>query len=154
MSPNKPVASIGLGSLAAVGALYLDPARAAVGPLPAEGLLFPADVRFVIGVDVKRLTSSPLYRRFKAQARPEPAPAAAALTADYPAPETIEVHSRRIACDGVGGALGHPRVWLEMGDAGFVECPYCDRRFVLAPGAEGPEDERLAPGVYEGPHGH
>ena len=62
---------VGLGSLAAVGALYLDPARAAVGPLPAEGLLFPADVRFVIGVDVKRLMSSPLYRRFKAQARPD-----------------------------------------------------------------------------------
>jgi hypothetical protein len=62
---------VGLGSLAAVGALYLDPARAAVGPLPAEGLLFPADVRFVIGVDVKRLTSSPLYARFKAQARPD-----------------------------------------------------------------------------------
>jgi hypothetical protein len=62
---------VGLGSLAAVGALYLDPARAAVGPLPAEGLLLPADSRFVIGLDVKRLTSSPLYRRFKAQARPD-----------------------------------------------------------------------------------
>jgi len=41
-----------------------------------------------------------------------------------------------------------------MGEAAFVECPYCDRRFVLADGSEGPEDERLAPGVYEGPHGH
>ena len=29
------------------------------------------------------------------------------------------------------GALGHPRVYLEMGDENFVECPYCDRRFVL-----------------------
>lgn len=91
----------------------------------------------------------------KAQARPEPAPAPAALTPDLPAPETIEVRSGRVACDGVGGALGHPRVWLEMGEAAFVECPYCDRRFVLASDAgEGPEDERLAPGVYEGPHGH
>ena len=35
------------------------------------------------------------------------------------------------ACDGGGGALGHPRVYLEMGDETFVECPYCDRRFVL-----------------------
>ena len=26
--------------------------------------------------------------------------------------------------------------------------------FVLPDGSEGPEDERLAPGVYEGPHGH
>ena len=47
------------------------------------------------------------------------------------APEVVVVHSRRIACDGVGGALGHPRVYLEMGDEDFVECPYCDRRFVL-----------------------
>jgi hypothetical protein len=41
-----------------------------------------------------------------------------------------------------------------MGEADFVECPYCDRRFVLAAGSEGLEDERLAPGVYEGSHGH
>jgi len=78
------------------------------------------------------------------------------LTAAQPAsaPEVVVVKSRRIACDGIGGALGHPRVYLEMGDEPFVECPYCDRRFVLASGAEGEEDERLAPGVYEGSHGH
>ena len=70
------------------------------------------------------------------------------------APEVVQVRSRRIACDGVGGALGHPRVYLEMGEADFVECGYCDRRFVLAPGASGAEDEALAPGVYEGPGGH
>ena len=87
--------------------------------------------------------------------KPEPAPAKAALIHDANPPEVIEVRTGRIACDGVGGALGHPRVWLEMGEATFVECPYCDRRFVLAHSAgEGPEDERLAPGVYEGPHGH
>jgi uncharacterized Zn-finger protein len=91
----------------------------------------------------------------EAQSRPEPMPARPALTPDLPAPEVIAVRSGRVACDGVGGALGHPRVWLEMGEATFVECPYCDRRFVLAQGAgEGLEDERLAPGVYEGPHGH
>ena len=69
-------------------------------------------------------------------------------------PELVPVRSRRIACDGVGGALGHPRVYLEMGDESFVECPYCDRRFVLAAGASGDEDEVLAPGVYEGSAGH
>jgi len=62
---------VGLGSLAAVGAVYLDPARAAVGPLPPEGLLLPADARFVAGLDVKRFTASPFYKRFRAQARPE-----------------------------------------------------------------------------------
>ncbi len=51
-------------------------------------------------------------------------------------PETIEVDDTRVACDGGGAALGHPRVYLEMGDEQFVECPYCDRRFVLREGAE------------------
>ncbi|ODT89465.1 zinc-finger domain-containing protein [Phenylobacterium sp. SCN 70-31] len=75
-------------------------------------------------------------------------------SADAYVAEVVHVRTRRIACDGVGGALGHPRVWLEMGEADFVECPYCDRRFVLAHGHERPEDERLAPGVYEGAGGH
>ena len=86
--------------------------------------------------------------------KPEPAAAKAALIVDANPPEVIVVRSGRVACDGVGGALGHPRVWLEMGEATFVECPYCDRRFVLPAGSEGPESEYLAPGVYEGSHGH
>jgi uncharacterized Zn-finger protein len=51
------------------------------------------------------------------------------------APEVIEVETSRVCCEGVGGTLGHPRVYLEMGDGNFVECPYCDRRFVLKDGA-------------------
>ncbi|MCY1646244.1 zinc-finger domain-containing protein [Caulobacter sp. SL161] len=70
-----------------------------------------------------------------------------------PAPETVAVRSHRIACDGVGGALGHPRVWLEMGAAGFVDCPYCDRRFVAATG-ESDDGHHLPAGVYEGAGGH
>ena len=85
----------------------------------------------------------------------EPAPAKPSLTpTDLLAPEIVQVRSKRVACEGVGGTLGHPKVWLEMGEARFVECPYCDRRFVLGSGEEGTEDERLAPGVYEGPGGH
>ncbi len=57
-----------------------------------------------------------------------------------PAPETSRVATARVACDGAteipgGAALGHPRVYLEMGDESFVECPYCARRFVLKAGA-------------------
>ena len=70
------------------------------------------------------------------------------------APEVVVIKSHRVACDGVGGALGHPRVYLEMGQSNFVECPYCDRRFVLSVGSEGLEDELTSPGVYEGSHGH
>jgi len=45
-------------------------------------------------------------------------------------PEVVEVAEAVVACDG-GGALGHPRVWLNMEGRGAVDCPYCDRRFVL-----------------------
>ena len=31
-------------------------------------------------------------------------------------------------------ALGHPVVYYDMGEEDFVECLYCDRRFVLADG--------------------
>jgi uncharacterized Zn-finger protein len=55
-----------------------------------------------------------------------------------PPPETLTVSSRRVACDGDEGPLGHPRVWLQIDERGFVDCPYCDRRFLLAEGA-GPE---------------
>ena len=51
------------------------------------------------------------------------------------APEIVETDDTRVACDGGGGALGHPRVFLEMGDENSVECPYCDKRFVLKAGA-------------------
>jgi uncharacterized Zn-finger protein len=54
------------------------------------------------------------------------------------APETVIVSTTRVACDGVGGALGHPKVYLEMGDQDFVECPYCDRRFILDNAADRP----------------
>lgn len=52
------------------------------------------------------------------------------------APETITVESKTISCDGGDGALGHPRVWLEMGRADHIDCPYCGRRFVLKEGAK------------------
>jgi uncharacterized Zn-finger protein len=84
----------------------------------------------------------------------ERAPAKPAITPALPPAEVIVVRSRRIACDGVGGALGHPRVWLEMGEADFVECGYCDRRFVLGAGERDHENELTSPGVYEGPGGH
>ena len=47
------------------------------------------------------------------------------------APETEVVAKRRVACDGGEGALGHPRVFLQIPeDIGWVECPYCDCKYV------------------------
>lgn len=52
------------------------------------------------------------------------------------APEVETVKTTKVHCDGKEGPLGHPRVYLSIGLEGFVECPYCDKRFVLAEGAE------------------
>lgn len=51
------------------------------------------------------------------------------------APETITVDSPVVACDGGGGALGHPRVYLNMGDKSEIDCPYCGRQYLLKGGA-------------------
>ena len=63
-----------------------------------------------------------------------------------PAPEISRVTTSRVACDGAreipgGAALGHPRVYLEIDEKGYVDCGYCDRRFVLA---GGPADDQAA----------
>jgi uncharacterized Zn-finger protein len=54
-------------------------------------------------------------------------------------PETVYVAGHRVQCDGatdIAPALGHPRVWLQIDEAeGFIDCGYCDRRFVLKGGA-------------------
>jgi uncharacterized Zn-finger protein len=57
------------------------------------------------------------------------------------APEVTYVDSARVWCDGSGqirggagyrpAALGHPRVYLQIDEKGWVDCGYCDRRFVL-----------------------
>jgi len=64
-------------------------------------------------------------------------------------PEVTRVTSHRVACDGAsdipgGAALGHPRVWLEIDEHGYVDCGYCDRRFVLVGGpADGADQSTL-----------
>ena len=54
-------------------------------------------------------------------------------------PETVTVTTTRVSCDGAtdipgGAALGHPRVFLEIDEHGYVDCGYCDKRFVLTHG--------------------
>nr|WP_298685464.1 zinc-finger domain-containing protein [uncultured Dongia sp.] len=49
--------------------------------------------------------------------------------------ETEIVTKTRIACDGGGDPSGHPRVFLNLGKDGHVDCPYCGKHFVLQEGA-------------------
>jgi uncharacterized Zn-finger protein len=51
----------------------------------------------------------------------------------HEAPVTEIVATYRVCCDVGDGALGHPRVWLSIPlDTGWVDCGYCDKRFIHA----------------------
>lgn len=75
-------------------------------------------------------------------------------------PEVTMVETRRVSCDGAGAirggkqyraaALGHPRVWLEIDEHGYVDCGYCDRRFVLKGGPADGVDQSALPDVSAG----
>lgn len=59
-------ALVAVGAALALSVFVLGPARAAVGPLPAEALALPSDSRVVMGFDVARVVASPLYERLRA----------------------------------------------------------------------------------------
>jgi len=50
--------------------------------------------------------------------------------------ETIQVETEKVGCDGGGGALGHPLVYVTLGKEGRADCPYCSRHYVLKEGAK------------------
>lgn len=64
-------------------------------------------------------------------------------------PEITRVSQPRVACDGahagIPASLGHPRVWLQIDEAGYVDCGYCDRRFVLEGGPADGADQTTLP---------
>ena len=50
--------------------------------------------------------------------------------------EVIHVETVTVGCDGGGGALGHPLVYLSIGQSGETDCPYCGRHYILDHPAE------------------
>ena len=75
-------------------------------------------------------------------------------------PEVILTDQKRVSCDGAsairGGsgyrpaALGHPRIYLEIDEHGYVDCGYCDRRFVLRGGPADGADQSALTDISEG----
>lgn len=45
--------------------------------------------------------------------------------------DIIETNTAEVMCDGNGDTVGHPRVYLNMGENTEIVCPYCSRKFVL-----------------------
>ena len=71
-----------------------------------------------------------------------------------PPPEVTRVSQPRVACDGahdgIPSALGHPRVFLQIDEHGYVDCGYCDRRFVLIGGPADHAGMEGAPDIASG----
>ena len=42
----------------------------------------------------------------------------------------VKDDTESVGCDGGGGALGHPLVYLTFENSDQVDCYYCSRRFV------------------------
>jgi len=78
------------------------------------------------------LSSATSQQTGTAMQTPATAPAAFSVAPT----ETITVTEPVVACDGGGGALGHPRVFLKL-VKGSIVCPYCSRLFVLSPSPGG-----------------
>ena len=39
------------------------------------------------------------------------------------------VLEKKVSCNGGEGALGHPKVFLDMGENDKILCPYCSKLF-------------------------
>ncbi|KAJ7071037.1 zinc-finger domain-containing protein [Mycena amicta] len=75
------------------------------------------------------VTSGPRFEQTAMELQPSPL-SAMALINDVPV--TI-VHGRRAVCDGTGGPLGHPKVYINLDLPGARPCGYCGLRFEQAP---------------------
>ena len=45
----------------------------------------------------------------------------------------LEYFNFQVSCDGGGGALGHPKVYINLDDGKPVSCIYCGLRYVFDP---------------------
>ena len=48
------------------------------------------------------------------------------------AEQIVITEQSSVSCDGGGVPLGHPRVYLQIGDKGDIVCPYCSCTYKLA----------------------
>ncbi|KAI9144734.1 zinc-finger domain-containing protein [Paraphysoderma sedebokerense] len=69
--------------------------------------------------------TGPRFEQVDMEAQPNP-PSAMELIAQQP---VRKVHGRVAVCDGGGGALGHPKVYINLDQPGAHDCGYCGLRF-------------------------
>jgi len=73
--------------------------------------------------------SSPRFEQTAMELQPNPLSAMEMI-----ANEPIRlVHGRKAVCDGGGGPLGHPKIYINLDQPGPRPCGYCGLRFEQAP---------------------
>ncbi|KAJ2784106.1 hypothetical protein H4R18_001328 [Coemansia javaensis] len=75
------------------------------------------------------VVDDPRFVQANLERQPRPL-AAIELIAEEP---VREVAGRLACCDGGGGPLGHPRVWINLDEGKAEDCGYCGLRFRQAP---------------------
>ncbi|KAG0333426.1 hypothetical protein BG004_000846 [Podila humilis] len=80
-------------------------------------------------VERSQAFKGPRFENTDIAAQPQPQ-AAIDLIAEEP---IRMVESRRARCDGGGGSLGHPAVWINLDRPGAHACGYCGIRFEQKP---------------------
>ncbi|KAG0374432.1 hypothetical protein BGX24_010413 [Mortierella sp. AD032] len=80
-------------------------------------------------IEKKNAFKGPRFENTDIDAQPQPQ-AAIDLIAQEP---VRMVEGRRARCDGGGGALGHPAVWINLDRPGDHACGYCGIRFEQKP---------------------
>lgn len=72
---------------------------------------------------------SPRFEQTAMDLQPNPL-SAMAMIANEP---VRLVHARKAVCDGGGGPLGHPKIYINLDQPGPKPCGYCGLRFEKAP---------------------
>jgi len=72
---------------------------------------------------------SPRFEQTAMDLQPQPLSAMEMINAE---PIRI-VHGRKAVCDGGGGPLGHPKIFINLDKPGARPCGYCGLRFEQAP---------------------
>ncbi|KAH8835251.1 zinc-finger domain-containing protein [Flagelloscypha sp. PMI_526] len=75
------------------------------------------------------LASGPRFEQTAMEYQPNP-PSAMALLSEEP---IRVVHGRKAVCDGGGGPLGHPKIYINLDRPGPRPCGYCGLQFEQAP---------------------
>ena len=44
--------------------------------------------------------------------------------------DTVHIDSLEVQCEGPSAALGHPRIYLNLGKKNEIDCPYCGKKFI------------------------